>query len=47
MQSRPIRESTICEPAPSVVPSPIDVAPRRMTFGSIVTSVASSTVASM
>ena len=45
-QPAPIVLSTIWEPAPIVVPSPTDVVPRRMTFGSRVTSSASSTVAS-
>ncbi len=35
--------SMIWLPAPMTVPSPIDVVPRRITFGSRVTSVASVT----
>ena len=42
-QSRPMTESTICDPAPIVVPSPIRVRPRRITFGSRKTSCANST----
>ena len=45
-QPAPIVLSTICEPAPIVVPCPIDVVPRRITFGSMTTSSASVTVAS-
>ena len=37
-ESRPIDESTIVVPGPTVLPSAIDVAPRRMTFGSRTTS---------
>ena len=42
----PIVLSTTWLPAPMRLPSPTDVEPRRMTFGSIVTSVASETVES-
>ena len=42
-QSGPMTESMICEPAAIRVRSPIRVAPRRMTFGSRMTSSASST----
>ena len=45
-QPAPIVLSTIWLPAPMVVPYPTRVRPRRMTFGSRVTSDASSTVAS-
>jgi hypothetical protein len=38
--------SMICDPAPRVVPDPIEVVPRRITFGSITTSAAIVTVAS-
>ena len=40
----PTGVSMSCQPAPIVVPGPTDVRPRRITFGSSVTSAASSTV---
>ncbi len=43
VQSEPMTESTICEPAAIRVRSPIRVVPRRMTFGSRTTSSASAT----